>query len=217
MLSIAVCGHLCRRGGLIAGAVSRSNCQVRGLLSTPRSLQKVQPQSSQDDRHQNYDVIFKFPYIVFARIVCRLKLYQTAATTLAVPCAGYLAHVGSVDLQTVTSIVLINGLAFVMLYVMGEIFRRIIGLIYYNPEADVVKISHLTFWGKRRDIIVPRNDIVPLADTSDRPSDIYIRLLRYSQPKFSLFLCVRFGGIVDFQKFCQVFGELDMKVGNDKA
>ncbi|KAK3865953.1 hypothetical protein Pcinc_020761 [Petrolisthes cinctipes] len=216
MLSTSLCSHLCRRGGLIAGAVSKSSYQVRGLLSIPRTLQAVQPQKNQDNRDQNYDVIYKFPYIVFARSVCRLKIYQTAITTLAVPCAGYLAHVGSVELDTFISIVLTNGLAILMLYVMGEIFRRIIGHISYNPETGVVKISHLTFWGQRRDIFVPHSDIVPIADTSDNPNDIYIRFLRYSQPKFSLFMCLRFGGIVDFQKFYQVFGELQIK-GNEKA
>lgn len=157
----------------------------------------------------NYQMIYKFPYIVQCRTVSRLKIYQTAITSIAIPVAGYLTHVGTVDIQGFLATASIGGLATVMLVVMGEFFRRLVGIIYYNPSEDSVKISHLSFWGNRKDIYVPLDDIVPLTDTDDNPMDIYVKLLRYSKPKSKLYLSLKFGGILDSEKFVEVFGSLN--------
>jgi len=157
----------------------------------------------------NYQMIYKFPYIVQSRAVCRLKVYQTAITSVAVPVVGYLNHIGAVDTQAFLGTLAIGGFATVMLYVMGEIFRRLVGIIYYSPSENSVKISHLSFWGKRKDIYVPLEDIVPLTDIGESPTDLYVKLLRYSKPKSELFFSLRFGGILDIEKFEEVFGRLN--------
>lgn len=156
----------------------------------------------------DYQMIYKFPYIVQSRTVSRLKIYQTAITSVAIPVVGYLTHVGTVDIQGFLATLSIGGLATLMLYVMGEFFRRLVGIVYYNSSESSVKISHLSFWGNRKDIYVPLEDIVPLTDTDDSPTDVYVKLLRYSKPKSKLFLSLRFGGIVDSEKFVEVFGSL---------
>lgn len=155
----------------------------------------------------DFKIIYKFPYIALTRGFCRLKIYQTGLTCLAVPFVGYCTHVGTLTSQALISTLTISGLAFLMLCVMGEIFRKIVGHIYINSERDLVKISHLTFWGGRRDIVIPTEDLVPLTDTTENPRDIYIRLFRYSKPKHSLYMCLRFGGIIDIERFSYVFGE----------
>ncbi|XP_042235747.1 transmembrane protein 186-like [Homarus americanus] len=194
-------------------ALTRYNATVvRPLSSSLRCYQSTKSQVDSIKKTQqngnNFEIIYKFPYIRLAHALCRLKIYQTGLTGLAVPGAGYFVFLGSLDPGSFVAVVVINGLAFLMLYVMGEIFRRTVGHVYYDSRSNLVKVSHLTFWGGRKDVHIPSSDIVPLTDTSDNLADIYVRLLRYSQPKFSLFLWLRFGGIIDYQKFNSVFGDL---------
>nr|XP_045596612.1 transmembrane protein 186-like [Procambarus clarkii] len=213
MFSTSLCQQFYqRRIPVVALSLCNTNV-VRSLSAAPRRFQcresRTTTASNPLQNGNNFQVIYKFPYIRVARALCRLKIYQTAVTSLAVPGTGYLAYVGVVQPGIFISATVINAFACVTLYVMGEIFRRIVGNIYYDGERRLVKVSHLTFWGRRSDVYIPPEDIIPLTDTSDNPTDIYTQLLRYSQPKFNLFLCLRFGGIIDEEKFSNVFGLLN--------
>lgn len=178
------------------------------FFSTRSSHDVENANESSNKPRNNYQMIYKFPYIVQCRTVSRIKIYQTAITSIAVPVVGYLTHVGTVDFQGFLATLSIGTLATVMLYVMGEFFRRLVGIIYYNPSESSVKISHLSFWGNRKEVYVPLDDIVPLTDTDDNPTDVYVKLLRYSKPKSKLYMSLRFGEIVDSEKFVEVFGHL---------
>lgn len=216
MLGVTSARQFCRRGvsvfSTLHAAVPRTNViHHRQLLTSVASL-KSKDNSNGDQKTlkaaDEFQLIYKFPFIVQARAVCRLKIYQTAICGLAVPCVGSLAYNGVLSTEAFAATAVIGGFAFAMLYVMGEIFRRTVGHIYYSAEKDTVKVSHLTFWGGRKDILIPLSDLVPITDTSDIPTDIYVHLLRYSQPKSSLFLCLRFGGIIDSEKFSLALGLL---------
>ncbi|XP_064085945.1 transmembrane protein 186-like isoform X2 [Macrobrachium nipponense] len=156
-----------------------------------------------------FEIIYKFPYISLVRGICRLKIYQSAATLVALPAVSYLTYEGTLTYQDLIITLSISGLAFFMLFVMGELFRKVIGHIYYCSQKNLVKISHLTFWGRRQDTIVPREDLVPFSDTTEHLRDIYIRVRRYSEPSKSHYLSLRFGGITDLESFIHVFGELE--------
>ncbi|KAK8741438.1 hypothetical protein OTU49_002220 [Cherax quadricarinatus] len=212
MLSTALSQQVYRRGIPLVAFLRCNTNVVRPLCSATRQHQCKESQiittSKPLQNGNSFQMIYKFPHIRLARSLCRLKIHQTALTCLALPAAGYFAYVGLLGLERFVGVAAINGLALVMLYVMGEIFRRIVGHVYYDTQSSLAKVSHLNFWGSRKDIYIPSSDIVPIADTSDNPADIYVRLLRYSQPKFSLFLFLRFGGIIDHEKFSIVFGSL---------
>ncbi|XP_066963055.1 transmembrane protein 186 isoform X2 [Macrobrachium rosenbergii] len=156
-----------------------------------------------------FEIIYKFPYISLVRGICRLKIYQSAATLVALPAVSYLTHLGTLTTQDLNITLSISGLALFMLFVMGELFRKVIGHIYYCSQKNLVKISHLTFWGRRQDIIVPREDLVPISDTTEYLRDIYVRVRRYSEPNNSHYLSLRFGGITNLESFIHVFGELE--------
>ncbi|XP_063592725.1 transmembrane protein 186-like isoform X1 [Penaeus indicus] len=216
MLGVALIRQTCRRGAAVISAhrvgffprkafCSRQLSISAASLST-KGLPDVNKKIAGDV--EDYQIIYKFPYIVLARAICRLKIYQTAVCGFAVPAVGYLAYNGVLDTQVFASTAAVGGLAFVMLFVMGEIFRRTVGHIYYNARKDIVKVSHLSFWGNRKDIFIPVEDLVPITDTSDIPSDIYVHLLRFSKPKDSLYLFLRFGGIRDTEKFTYALGLL---------
>lgn len=42
---------------------------------------------------------------------------------------------------------------------MGELFRRIVGMIFISRDSELVRFAHLSFWGRRHDFVVPIEDI----------------------------------------------------------
>lgn len=156
----------------------------------------------------DFKLVYKFPYINAARSICRLKIYQTAVTCLAVPVVAFMTYAGAATSTALVATIGVNVLALTMLGVMGEAFRKLIGHLYVSHDESQVRISHLTFWGGRCDLLMPADDLVPLSELPDSPTDVYVRMRRYSDVKSgsSLILCLRFGGVVDEVRFCRVFG-----------
>ncbi|XP_076062993.1 transmembrane protein 186 [Oratosquilla oratoria] len=206
----------------------RSSCQARKCIlllhcrkplwpastSAQVQLSHCQLSSGRDTavrlKHkENYELIYRFPYIVPARAICRLKIYQTALTISTLPVALLMAYQDILDMSMVFAVGGVSVLAGGMLYIMGELFRRLVGHIYLNHEQDKIKVSHLTFWGRRHDIYMSVNDVVPLVETPDNPTDAFVRFKCYSDPKFTLLLFLRFGGIRDIKSFTHVFGSLN--------
>ena len=83
-----------------------------------------------------------------------------------------------------------------------------VGLVYTNiNNPEIVKISYMDFWGRRRDIEKPISDVIPLSEISKSIFDQYFTKLKfYSNDKEEYKLVHRFGGIVDLELFSKVFG-----------
>lgn len=64
----------------------------------------------------------------------------------------------------------------------------------------------LTFMGKRRDVVVSVEDVVPFADVGDRSNKVYYPLKFYSNDQYYYYI-VRYGGILKQDLFKSVFGE----------
>lgn len=105
---------------------------------------------------------------------------------------------------------------------MGEAFRRLIGILYISDDKQFVKISHLSFFGRRIDAVLPVREIVPLSDSDEELSDVFVWVYTYASLRldgrnsrlFDIFrgngqflLCLRFGGVVDREAFETVFGK----------
>jgi hypothetical protein len=150
-----------------------NNRLLRPLVSTTArkysSLpDKIQSSLAKQDTQQ-FKMVYRFPYIVHARLICRLKLYQTA----------FVVTLTGASLVTQANIVLplvVCSISLGMLAIMGEYFRRLIGIIYVDPVNDKVKISHLDFWGNRKDLILSVNDVIPIIDAGENPADFYVKL-----------------------------------------
>lgn len=93
------------------------------------------------------------------------------------------------------------------LYGLSFFCKDIVGFIYANEDATKIKIAYLDFWGKRVDIIVDTNDIIPF---SEQPQSLlaafYVNLCRYST-KDKLKVNLRFGRILDNDRFMQIFSK----------
>lgn len=153
-----------------------------------------------------YHVVFRFPYITPARVLIRLKLLQTAITFCLPVCRSF-------DLLQIEDNLAFNvavgmsAVAMVMLYVMGEFFRRLVGQLSLSKDGTTVIISHLTFFGGRRDLVLPVSDIVPLAETSrDQPDNLWFTLRRYSVPRQRFYMSLRGGGVFNTEQLRVIIG-----------
>lgn len=161
---------------------------------------------------QGYEVAYRFRYIAAAQALSRLKLYQTCLTVTAVPAVHYMYYVGQADLQTLLFVYGVAGMATVMLYIMSGYFRNLIGLISVDRQSGMVKVAHLTFWGRRKDIFIHVSDIVPLGDLSEIPSDVYLKFRTYTSPR-TLYYSLRFGQILNRELLQLVFGRIQDNSG----
>ncbi|NXL83495.1 TM186 protein, partial [Alectura lathami] len=161
----------------------------------------------QDEKTERFQVVYRFAGMKYCRVLSRLKLLQTAATLVVLPPVCYLYLQGQVSqtlLLYTTGIALFAG---VMLYGMSYFFRRIIGLIYLSETGRTVRVAHLTFWGRRNDIYCPVETVMTLDEVGDAKGELLLQFKRYNSTDI-LYFTIKYGQIVDRQKFMQIFGEL---------
>lgn len=166
----------------------------------------VVQQKAVDGRTEEFKLVYRFPGIKYCRVLSRLKLLQTATSMVMLPPICYLylqGHVSQNILFYTTGIAVFAG---VMLYGMSYFFRRIIGFIYLSETGQTVRVAHLTFWGRRNDIYCPIETVVTLDEVGDSKEELLLQFKR-SNSTDTLYFTIKYGQIVDRQKFTQIFGE----------
>ena len=172
------------------------------ILKTPRRLCNTQQVNKSE-----FTEFYRFPYIVTLRVISRLKLYQTVITLVACPSLAIAHYMELVDLNSVLYFTAISLVAVVMLFVITYYLRRAIGIIGVNQDLTQVRVSHLTFWGHRRDVIHQVQDVVPISETTDQISQPYVTLKFYNSKDF-YFYSIRYGNIVNRKLFEHVMGKI---------
>jgi len=181
-----------------------NNRLLRPLVSTTArkysSLpDKIQPSLASQDTQQ-FKMVYRFPYIVHARRICSLKLYQTA----------FVVTLTGASLVTQANIVLplvVCSISLGMLAIMGEYFRRLVGIIYVDLVNDKVKIYHLDFWGNRKDLILSVNGVIPIIDAGEHPADFYVKVQFYDKKQPPLYMTIKHGVVIDKDLFHRVVRE----------
>lgn len=160
-----------------------------------------------DTETEKFHTIYRFNAIRALGFVSRLKLAQTAVTVIALP-PGFYSY--SQGFMTLDSLCLVSGIAcfaLAMLYWMSYFFRRLVGILYVNESGTMLRVAHLTFWGRRQDTYYDVSDMVPLTESKDQAQDMFVRIQQYSG-KQTFYLTLRYGRILDKERFSQVFGTL---------
>ncbi|NXD86687.1 TM186 protein, partial [Halcyon senegalensis] len=161
-----------------------------------------------DEKLEEFKLVYRFPGIKYCRVLSRLKLLQTATTVVMLPPVFYLYLQDQVSQNVLLYTAGIAFFAGAMLYGMSYFFRRIIGLIYLNEAGCTVKVAHLTFWGRRNDIYCPKETVMTLDDIGDSKGELLLQFKRYNSTDI-LYFTIKYGQVVDRQKFTQIFGELE--------
>ena len=97
------------------------------------------------------------------------------------------------------------GFSSIALLATGEFMRRVIGVIYIDKtDLSKVRIAHISFWGKRKDIIVDIEDIKFLSDTTQKETanhNVFWKVQFYDPKLSTMFISTKYGGIEDPDSF----------------
>ncbi|XP_043831079.1 transmembrane protein 186 [Dromiciops gliroides] len=159
---------------------------------------------------EKFQMIYRFPGIRFCGSLSRVKILQTGITLVILPpsCYWYMQDLISLDSLFFTGGIATFALA--MLYWVSHFFRRLVGILYVNEAGTMLRVAHLTFWGRRQDTYCPVANIIPVSETSERPFDVFLKIQQYDVDE-TFYLTLRFGRILDRKRFGQVFGNFDGK------
>lgn len=188
--------------GTLTGGAGWAPC--RGLSTTMRLLEEYKDSGGSNAADQ-FKLIYRFPGIRFCRTFSRLKLMQTSITLVLLPPVYYFYWLGDLSYTSTVYSTGIAVFATVMLYSISYYLRRIIGMMYLNEAGTVIKVSHLTFWGQRNDRLLPVENVMALSETGDNRNEILLQFKQYNSPEV-LYFTIRFGQIMDKNKFVHVFG-----------
>lgn len=157
----------------------------------------------------NWKPIYLMPKINVVRLIHRLKLYQSVFTVAILPMTLGFYCFGKASTTTALVVTGVASFTSVSLYIFSSFFKRIIGIIFIDEDKRNLKIAHLTFWGKRKDIIVPIDEIIPLTDYDNNPFDVFVKLRRTSSEE-TLYVTLRFGKIINEATFKEIFGNIEI-------
>jgi hypothetical protein len=172
------------------------------LLRTSTSCRLIKQLSN--IKQSDFRTVYKFPYVRGVGLINRLKLYQTALTSVTVPGVTVLNQLGVTSSDSVLFTGIIGLLGIIPLYILGYFSNRLVGIVYLNEKENLVKLAYLDFWGKRKELVVPANDIVPFSEAPASFIDPLYLTVRQFTSKYTLKLCSKYG-IVDVKGFNKVF------------
>ncbi|XP_014648944.1 PREDICTED: transmembrane protein 186 [Ceratotherium simum simum] len=177
----------------------------RRWVGSKSPASKEKPPGTETEKFQ---MVYRFDAIRAFGYLSQLKVAQTALTVVALPPGLYWYSQGLMTFNSLCLVGGIAGFALAMLCWMSYFFRRLVGILYVNESGTVLRVAHLTFWGWRQDTYCPVADVVPMTETKDRPQELFVRIQQYSG-KQTFYLTLRYGRVLDRERFMQVFGMLD--------
>lgn len=132
----------------------------------------------------------------------KLKTYQVCATLVAVPAAFAMPEIFD---PIVVSAISGSGLASFCL--ASFVFRNTVGFVYTSKKRpELVKFAFMDFWGRRKDVEMKIDNVVPVSELPKGLFDDFFTKLKFIDnfPEMKLFY--KSGGISDHEEFMRVFG-----------
>ena len=183
--------------------------QPTGLRDFRSRIEEYVKSQHKDPNH-DWVRFYRFRYITASAFVTRAKIYQTACM---VGIFGWSTMQYLNGVNTWDELLLVNcvaGFSLLFLVLVGNLARRVIGICYADPKyPDLVRIAHLSFFGRRVDRVVKLNDISALSDTNAEQDPLFFRLVVKLDGKNQTFFLAN-GKIaeIDDAIYRKVFGSL---------
>lgn len=171
--------------------------------------------------------IYRFPYIGALKIVIKFKVYLTGFTTAIVLNRLY-NSISGLSFSTTPTTVALSAISLTGLLFIGNAFRKLVCQIYVSPDMNFVRMCRFSFFGRRIDMVLPREQVVPLTETNISTVRNLFCILEFTHPqKIDLnhdtiefydqyfYLPLRFGRILDRDRFEETMGKfLKRKMGS---
>ncbi|XP_007436218.1 transmembrane protein 186 [Python bivittatus] len=178
--------------------------QPRWLGGAAFSQRDPGPQPSFESS-EKFTLIYQFSGITFLRFLSRLKVLQSGIALVILPSVWYFYQLNQVTLTHGLYATGVLCFSVVVLYAISFFLQRIIGFMYLNENGTLLKVSHLTFWGKRRNFCCPVESVMTLGNADEGKNRFLLKFRQYDQ-KENLYFSLHLGQIVDQEGFAKVFG-----------
>jgi hypothetical protein len=187
-----------------------SSTSLPDWIPTDGKISKAKTPSSPErsTKFPGFTPVFHFPYIQALKILCRLKIYQTGATCALVPIG--MTYLANETITPPTFGILTGAASFAVIFLaaVGEICRKVVGILYLSQDRNQLILSHLSFFGQRRDVLIDVKDIVPLSETSERQGDVFWKIYTYTEPVQVFYISTKYGIILDQKAFKSIISSL---------
>ena len=155
--------------------------------------------------NETFEQFYVMGYIKQVRFLNRLKLYQTGLTLILAPVVTYLYATSQISMLLFQAGLSISLFACGMLFVVSGLTQRVVGVLSFNEKQDIVRISHLNFFGSRSETFVDVRKVVPLSELPDDPSDLYVRLI-VEGAKEPFYVSIRYARDIKKEPFQKLLG-----------
>ena len=150
-------------------------------------------------------VFYRWPTMKHFRFISRLKMYQVSGMLLLLVPMTFWHHLGAVNLSTLTFAWVAAAGTTGVFVALSKVFTRCVGELALLTHSGDVRVSTLTFMGRRKDITTPANRIVPYSDTANRLGSPLQRLEITNSPH-AYWYSVRYGKVLDVDLMTSVTG-----------
>ncbi|CAH8464076.1 unnamed protein product [Dicrocoelium dendriticum] len=156
--------------------------------------------------------IYRFTVMPYFQVLSLMKFSVTALLCVGSPVVLGAAYYSYVTTLFACTFLGSTVLSLCSLAVFSHFSTKLIGVISIHAPSGLIRIGHLTFWGRRRNTLVHLDDLVQPADFADSPeTDRTVRVGILGEDKGSrvekTFLLTRLcGQVVDQERFLQSLG-----------
>uniref|UniRef100_A0A914QAR4 Transmembrane protein 186 n=1 Tax=Panagrolaimus davidi TaxID=227884 RepID=A0A914QAR4_9BILA len=176
----------------------------------PQTFEEEQKELNELLKNEKWTPIYRFPGIAFSSFISKLKFFQTFGSALVIPWATYNYASGYQTFEFLATVYAAAILAPITLFAFSRTFNRMVGVISMNEAQEYIRVGYLSFYGTRKNAIIPVDDLMPLngvvAKMEKYPS--VLQLKRFSRPDQWYYIPGKGVHILDKEKAKLVFGTL---------
>ena len=129
--------------------------------------EKIKIAKEQRNFLTDYEPIYQFRFIRTLKFLNRVKIYQTFASVGLAMSSLVMYEMQKVSFEGLLAMNTAMVFAMLMLLIISRQTVRVVGRMYLRKDGSKVIISHLNFWGKRRDFEVELEKIEPVGSVHD--------------------------------------------------
>lgn len=197
------------RNSIVNQLLLTKNVRTASSVPTKKVETKTSPEETKtEDLDEKFLKVFHYPHVIKVALYQRLKVYLTGSTFILTPIVYSTG--GQTLLGGYPTFLGLLGFSSLALLISGEWMRRVIGIIYIDKtDLKTVRFSHISFWGKRKELLINIDDIKFLSDTSQKETanhNVFWKVQFYDPKLSTMFISTKYGGITDPDKFRLIFG-----------
>ena len=124
------------------------------------------------DDMKRFLVLYKWPTMPHFRVISRFKVYQAGAMLLSLAPLSYWYSAGSISTYSlITGFSAATG-TILVLCGLSYAFSKVLGELAYCERTKSIRLSHMDFLGRRRDLELDLKELVPFSDNNSPESKI---------------------------------------------